>query len=355
MPLHSGESQQPMAVNSPHEARPPRSRRAVAAALSIVLVVLIGGYTAYWRYAEDKLETGLEAWTEARRAEGYDVKWDTATVGGFPFAFRIVLDHAAFARGNPATYQIATPQIAAEARPWNLYAWHLSAPQGASATAQAYPEVVTAASLSGDVLIGTATDRIDLAARDASAGGASLGEIDAGLTVPRQAPQSHTDLGLAAVVQLRHLTLPHPVLPLGDTVESVTLDGRVMGGLQPGDLLQALKAWRDDGGTVEIAQAELHWGALALETSGTMALDEDMQPLGAMRASIVDHDALIDACVAAGLLQPKAAPLVKLVLDVLAKPGPDGHKRLTAPVTVQAQKVLIGDLEIAQIPRVEWK
>ncbi len=342
-----------MAITPPHRSR---KRRAIAAAICGVLLVLFGaGYTAYWRYAASKLEAGLVAWAEARRAEGDAVKWDTATVGGFPLAFRIALDHAALARGNPEIYDVAVPRIIAEARPWNLYAWHLSAPQGAGGTAQAYPQVVTASSLSGDIFLGAATDRIVLVARDVSAGGATLAEIDADLTAPRQAPQSHRDLGLAAIIQLRHLTIPEPIRPLGDTIDSVTLDARAMGGLPQGDLVQALKAWRDDGGTIEIEHAELHWGALALEASGTLALDDDMQPLGAMSASIVDHDALIDASVAGGLLQPKAAGLVKIVLDILARPGPDGHSRLTAPITLQDQKILIGGLEVAHVPRAEWK
>jgi hypothetical protein len=185
--------------------------------------------------------------------------------------------------------------------------------------------------------------------------GAQAGEIEADIMLPRQPPRSHRDLGLAAAIQLFHLTLPKPVKPLGNVIEDFALDVHILGGLPAGDWRQALAAWRDAGGTVEVSRATLQWGALMLETNGTLALDGAMQPMAAMTASIINHDALIDAAAAAGVLPAKNTDLVKLVLDLIARRGADGRMRLTAPVTVQNGKLAIGNAKIGKVPRIEWR
>lgn len=319
----------------------------------VVLLVAAGGYTAYWFVTVRSLEAGLNKWAEQRRAQGYDLVWRNAHTGGFPFAFRIGLTDASIARGN--SYRVAVPEIVGTASPLDLSRWRIEAAQGGIGRAQGIDADITARSLSGAVLLGGDASTLDVSVRDVAGAGAAAGEIAGHFILPRRAPASHRDLGLAVSFQLFHLTLPKPVKALGNTIETFAVDLHVMGGLPKGDWRQALAAWRDDGGTIELTQGELQWGALRLEARGTAALDADMQPTAALRASIVDQNALVDAAVGAGMLPKKNAILVKLVLDLLAKEGPDGQPRLTAPVTLQDGKLAIGRAEIGKVPRIEWK
>jgi hypothetical protein len=55
------------------------------------------------------------------------------------------------------------------------------------------------------------------------------------------------------------------------------------------------------------------------------------------------------------MIPAKRANLIKLVLDLLAKTGPDGKRRVTAPVTIQDGKLAIGKIEIGPVPRVSWR
>lgn len=321
---------------------------------AIVLVAVVAGtYTAYWFVTANRLMSGLDKWAADRRAQGYALTWDKENIGGFPFAFRISLADASVARGN--SYRVAVPEIVGTASPWDLTRWRISAPRGGGGTAQGIDADIAARSLTGDVLLGADTDELTVAIRLLSGAGATAGELDGHVTLPRRAPRDHRDLGLAATARLYHLTLPKPVKALGDTIETVGVDLRVMGGLPPGDWRQALAAWRDDGGTVELLNGNLQWGGLHLEASGTVTLDADMQPMAALSASIIHHAALVDAIVAAGILPKKNAILVKLVLDLLARRDADGQTRLTAPVTVQDGKFSIGRAEIGKVPQIEWK
>jgi hypothetical protein len=325
----------------------------ILAVVIVLPIVAAGAYAGYWFITANRLQAGLEKWVTDRRAQGYEVGWGKESVAGFPLAFRIELADASLARGNE--YRIAVPDVAGEAAPWDLAHWHIVAPRGGGGTVRGFDAAIAAQSLSGDVRLGTDASEIDVSILRLAGAGATAGELTARVTLPRQAPRGHRDLGLAASVGIYHLTLPKPVKALGDTIESFTADLNVMGGLPPGDWRQALAAWRDDGGTVELSRGAVQWGALRLEANGTLALDADMQPIAALRAGIVDHAALVDAAVAAGILPKKNATLVKLVLDLVAKPDRDGEMRLTAPVTVQDGKLAIGRAEIGKVPRIEWK
>ena len=319
----------------------------------ILLAVAAGTYTAFWFLTANRLLGGLDKWASDRRAQGYALAWNKENVSGFPFAFHVSLADASVARGN--SYRVAVPEIAGTASPWDLSRWHIVAPRGGNGTVQGIDAAIAAQSLTGDVVLGADTNTLAVSVRQLSGAGATAGELVAHVALPRRAPRNHRDLGLAATVQFYHLTLPKPVKALGDTIESCDVDIRIMGGLPPGDWRQALTAWRDGGGTVELIQSNLQWGALQLEANGTLALDTDLQPTAALSASIVDHAALVDAAVAAGMLPKKNATLVKLVLDLIAKRGNDRQTRLTAPVTVQNGKLSIGRAEIGKVPRIEWK
>ena len=318
-----------------------------------VLVIAAAATTGYWLWTASRLRDGLEKWADQRRARGDALAWRKETVGGFPLSFRFVLADLSMAHGS--AYRVVVPEIIGVASAWNLKRWHLAAPRGGSGTAQGIEAPIAAQSALGEVVLGDRSSDVGLAIQRLQSEGATAGELITHFTVPSQEPRSHRDIGLIAAAQLYHLVLPKPVIALGNTIESLALNLAVMGRLPPEDWRQALAAWRDDGGTVEVRQAGLQWGSLWLEMNGTLALDHDLQPTAAMTASILDHDALIDAAVAAGTLSQKSGAVAKLALDLIARHQADGRMRLTAPVTLEDGELSIGRATIGRVPHIEWR
>lgn len=327
----------------------------ILGALAALLLLAVLGYTAYWFVTAGRLESGLAAWATAERAKGYDIAWSGARVTGFPTAFRIALSEGSLARGHPAAYRVTVPQLAGTAKAWDLNQWRLTMPQGAAITIAGIEGTIAAKAVTGTVRLAEDAAHITLAARDVGDQGALAGETDADITVPTRPAQTDRDLGFAARVAIYHLVLPEAVRPLGNTIESLSLDIDFDGPLPPGDWARSLAKWRDAGGTVELHHVALEWGALQFEANGTLALDRELQPEAALSAAIINHGALVDAAVAAHMLSPKSAAVVKLVLDLLAKRGPDGRRRLTAPVTIQDRTVSIDRAEIGKLPRITWQ
>lgn len=318
-----------------------------------VLVVAAVATSGYWFWTANRLRDGLENWAAQRRSQGYAFTWSRETIGGFPLSFRIALVDLSMARGN--AYHVEVPEIIGVASSWNLMHWHVTAPRGGSGAAQGIEAPIAAQSALGEINLGDTGSDFSISILGLAEGGATVGELVAHVTVPRQVPRSHRDIGLLVTAQLYHFVLPKPVIALGNTIESFAVDLAVMGRVPPEDWRQALAAWRDDGGTIELKQADLQWGSLWLQLNGTLALDNDLQPTAAMTGSIIDHDALIDAAMAAGTISRKNGILVKLALDLIARRQADGRMRLTAPVTLQGGELSVGRATIAKVPRIEWR
>jgi hypothetical protein len=237
--------------------------------------------------------------------------------------------------------------------------WRVNAPEGAQLRTPIQGIALAAAGLDGDIAFATTGGMaITLRGHQVAATGAAtsrVAEAELQLTLPDRAPTSHREMAVAAALRLAGLTLPRQVPPFGDTVDLLTLAGTIKGALPQGPLRQALAAWRDDGGTVELQDGAIRWGTLTLAASGTLALDEALQPIGALTATIQDQNAVIDAAVAQGNLRAGDADLAKIFLGLMAQSGPDGKRRLTVPLSLQKGRAYLGPAQVAILPRFTWE
>lgn len=331
-------------------------RYVVLAAIALVAAAAI--YSAFWFSVAGGLRGGLEPWAAVRRSEGYTVAWEKASVGGFPLSFRVSFEDASFGGSRPAPFTAKAPILVFRAAPWDLQRWHLVAPHGAKLAASGAS--FDAARLDGSVTLrrgGESLIDIEATALDGQdyASGLHAGGATVHLALPAKAPADHGDAALDAVVDVTQLSLPAGLPPLGNVVDRLSLAATLKGRLPPGEAPQSLAAWRDDGGTVELAHGALHWGRLALDATGTMALDGNLQPEAALTATIEGQNEIVDAAVSAGDLRAKDAGIAKLVLGVLAHPGPDGRPQIKAPIRVQDEHLFLGPAKIADLPHIEWR
>ena len=334
--------------------------RRAALILGAVLVLAFAAYGAYWHVMAQKLEDGLGPWAAARQADGITLRWSKVALGGFPlrFRFRFTDAHLSAERPIPAEANVASLDV--WANPWNLHRWHLSTRDVARLADPLGALGVTLDHVDGSALLDEGRPFIlDLGIAGARGSGLAqgfgIGKASVHLEVPPSPPKSHQDTALSAVIDLGAVTLPQAVPGFGDTVGDVAFSADLKGGLPPGRLAPALSAWRDSGGTLELRYFRLRWGGVLLDANGTLALDDALQPEGAFSAEITGQDAAVDLAVGSGALQPRDAVLAKTVLGLLAKPGPNGEKAITVPLTVQQDRVFLGPAAIAPLPRITWE
>ena len=344
-----------------------RRRWTIFAAL--LPVAALAAYAGLWFEAARSVRQGLPAWAEARRAEGYAMAWRTAAIEGFPLTFRLHLSGVTVETARPVSFPLAAAaaQLMLEAAPWNLHAWRFTAPQGVRLTAPLGAAGIAAAALQGSIADREDGTIIALGARDLSGSGAAGGiaarALDARLTLPARGPDSARAMLVALTAKLEDASVPQAPPPFAQHLDEVSLAATMRGELPEGPLDRALAQWRDGGGTLDIDSARVAWNGTTVELGGTLALDEAMQPEGALTATIAGGeltatiaggDKLVDDLVATGAIDPQLAGFAKAVMTAISTPGETGDTA-HVPVTVQNQRLYVGPATIAGLPHVTWR
>ena len=330
------------------------------------LLVLGLAYAAYWNSAASALRTRIEAWAEARRADGGQVAYQSFYVRGFPLELRAEAKQVRLELADGTTAQ--APLLTASALPWAPLTISIELAEGASAGvagAGARPALDLAAkSGKGTLSLG----------RDGRVYGFALSihEFAGGLagaapwiaaeraaaegTWPPTPPAGHEDTALTVQVETSGLNLPgEPPAPLPALVDRLVVALRVQGRLPAEANVAALRQWSGDGGTVELDRFDVKWGPVATSGNATFALDPGLQPQAAGSVSLSGLDTVIEALVKAGKVKPNQGALARAAMGLIAKPGPDGKPQVSAPITLQNHKLSLGPLTVATVPEIQWE
>jgi hypothetical protein len=175
------------------------------------------------------------------------------------------------------------------------------------------------------------------------------------INLPENPPRTHTEPSLGLAFDLRKLHLPASPPSFTDMIDEAAFGVTVKGAVPDGRLMQAIAAWRDAGGTVELDNLRLDWGGVGVNANGTVALDQDLQPIGAFSGGIEGFDAILSALVEAGRLGTEQAALAQIALNAFAKPGPDGKPQIRTSFTMQNGEMFLGPVKLGAAPRIVWK
>ena len=107
---------------------PTRHPRRGLAAPFIVVGLLLAGWTGWWFYLTNQIETRLDARVEALRQDGWTVTHAAVTTTGWPFRARVSIPHTEIMA--PSGHGIAAPELVAEANAYNPDRWVVVAPDG---------------------------------------------------------------------------------------------------------------------------------------------------------------------------------------------------------------------------------
>lgn len=343
-------------------------RRLVLILLGIA-VVLAASWSGFWFYTARDIAVRLAAWAEAQRRQGLVAEYAGVAVSGFPLSWRTHITSPAMSGAGPTRWEWRGEAIIAEIRPWALRDVPVTFPGlhrvagGAGGVAETL--AIRAARPDGRIVLGAdgrlATLRLDLGdaqiQRLPDPSVATARQVRLSLS-PHRAPQPtyRTDV-LDLSLGIEGLTVPEPPrYALGNVLESVQIDASVKGALPPAPLAEAVAAWRDGGGVIEVNRLALRWGPLEAEGDGTLALDNANRPLGAFTARIRGYTETVDALAAAGAVRPRDATAVKIALNLVAgQTGRNGARELNVPLTAQDGRLVVAGFPLMKLPALTFE
>jgi hypothetical protein len=342
----------------------------VLGGLAVVVLTAAGAFTAYWFFAMASLAEQVAGWIEQRQTEGYRIVHGAAEQSGFPDRLRLALpDGAIEARSG---WRWASPRTVVETR--------LFSPRDVTVAFEGDQRLQLPAAAGGLALIARAEPLLAVPRRGGwlptglltatnlvvgvpgSAGAAEVGEVLVSAAGDPARPVTGPEEGTYDLsVSLAPLRLQAANLPLGDRVDRISMEARLMGALPAGPWPEALARWRDAGGTVEVTRLAVDYGPLKLIGDGTFALDRQGEVIAAMSVTTRDLGGALDALVARGVLAPEVADAARFVLrppDGDAGGRDDGDAKggpiLRVPISIQNRVLFLGPLPVARVPALPW-
>jgi hypothetical protein len=343
-----------------------RRRRRLWIILLATPLVLLGADTLYWRFAVRSLEDGFAAWESSQRAAGWTIAHRPAERGGWPLSARLIIPAVSLEGGGteiPGGLAWSTDRLvlrvaltqpglldsAAEGQqrlrlggdkevPYSAEQLHLVLPL----QAEQWPDFADVradgiranAPGTGDISVQTLRAHVDFASQGKSG-----------------------EQAMAFALQVEGISAPPSIArPLGSRVARLALEGILNGPLPVArTLAERAAAWRDGGGSLELSHLALVWGPLDLSGSATLALDDQLQPMGAGSAHIVGYAETLDALATRGAISRSAATAAKAVLSLLAhSPDAGGPPDVDVPLTLQYRTLSMRQVPLLRLPEVDW-
>lgn len=339
-----------------------KHRTKIVAAVAVA-IAFCGGYAGYWFYVAGKLDQGIDDWASFQRQSGLILDFERTPISGFPFAFSATFrkPHIAGAFGGQA-FDWQGPDVEARVSPFDLRSMTVTGPGHHIVDFGAGPATIDAAAL--EVRLGVAGNGT-LSTASVTASGAALALPDgkmmaadtatALLQAPPNPPKADADPLLQFAFDAKDVKLPEgTVLLTADPLSQIQIAGTVKGPMPIAPIRQALAAWRDAGGTVEVASFALAQATLSLTGSATVALDETLQPIVAANLKARGLAETIDLLAEQHRIYPEDAQKMKLFVKGAERDVPGGYKEVATGLTVQGGYLAWGPFKLAQVPPIAW-
>lgn len=331
------------------------------------IAIAAAAYTGYWFLAAEQIEDQIAAWADDQRAQGVSVQTGQTRISGFPLRFEV--DMADPEIDDPTSgWGWRGRALTALVRPWNFseVTFHLNGVNTVRyfdghewrSIECAIKDGIAYLTLDGEREISDVA--LDLTGLEVdgigSKGPTRIERLRAHGATPNKHEQASASEIVNAAFDAEGISLPAGFgEELGESIEFLKLNASLTGPVpHDEDPQMALAAWRDGGGTLELNSFRVRWGPLGIETNGTIALDGEMRPIGALTADIIGYGDVIDALIMSNMIPLGDAFLAKVAFNMLAEKPEDGPPVLrSVPVTVQNGGLFVGPVAVAKVPPIE--
>jgi Uncharacterized protein conserved in bacteria (DUF2125) len=364
----------------------------------VIPVLLVLGEVAYWRIAAERLRTGYQAWVAEQVAQGWKVGSGPLSIGGWPMDAALTVPNLTLRHAGPTIpgdLNVASAGVTLSVSLLSPADLHLSLNGPVHVRAGDLPDVivtgdetaVTVPLQSGSSQPGSsqsgALQSGPLQSGSSQSGPLSVALHANGLRLEAATGAWHVTIGLlnaqaeiAAQPQTNQskpdqsqpaarfslsseaIALPAGIKwPLGTNISSLSAEGTLNGRLPPdtGDITHWAEAWRDGGGSLEITHLAMGWGPLGLTSSATLALDDQLQPMGSGNGRIVGYAETLDRLAASGVLTKSAATAAKAILSLMAGTSDaDQPSSVDVPLTLQYRTLSMRQVPLVRLPEVDW-
>jgi hypothetical protein len=326
-----------------------------AAYAAIALVFL---WTVAWMFVAQRVVRDVDSWRAEQARAGVTLEWDSFDVKGWPFGWRATVERPRAAGAGPTRWAWSGERLVASLTPWTLSEIRVRLPgaQRASFGAGDLAATIELRAARPDArLVFDASGKIARLDLDFEALEAIL---DGGKTMRARKLAASLAIPAAEILDARlsahgvRLAEAVPSLAaFGTDIARAEIVAQLRGPRASGaSFADAVRAWRDAGGTLEVTALALDWGSLRLAGEGTLALDDRDRPLGAGTLRVAGWSEAIDAFQAARAIEPMPAAVLKAALAFLGRVSGGEPGSVRVPVAAQDGRLSVHRIPVAPLP-----
>jgi hypothetical protein len=335
----------------------------IAGGIAALLAVIVAGYSIYWRVVAPKVDAAIDAWVAMQRQAGATLKFERTPVLGFPWEFRSAFHNVDVSQTvNGERIEWGGSDLELSLSPFDLETIRFNS----SLLSIFFKDRNN--TLLFEMPKGKIAFRGDGALADIAieAGdtkwavpGLVISKADAiklSVSLPKTPPRSDRDPAMDFAIDLKNVMLPPgKILVTEDPLTQVEIAGSLKGPIEIAPLQQALSSWSNQGGTLEVKSFTLAQPPLTLAGSATLALDSDLQPIGAANMTARGLSETIDLLAQQGRLATADAVKFKLFVKGAQSPGADGVPEVATGLSLQNGTLSWGPFRLARVPRILWQ
>lgn len=321
------------------------------------------GYYVLWSHLIDQVAAEADGWVETQKRQGRDAGYESRRLWGFPYRLSVTFTRPRWQDPqHPLGLKLEAAEVTAHLQLWDMHhvIFELGPQQSVTWRADAASErrlAMTSENGRASLVLDGAGNWLRIAAdftRPALAGTALPdGPLSAAKLLLHARRTGNVPPSTDIALQAEAVTLPAGMGgPLGNQIAQFKLIGNARGttfGRTPEELLAS---WRDGGGVIDLQTIAVQWGALKLDGDGTVSLDKQFRPLGAMSGELRGMEAAVDALVAAGRMRGQDAALAKTAAVALAKRDAKNVAYIPAQFTVQDGRLFLGPVGLISLPSI---
>ncbi|GAB4129773.1 MAG: hypothetical protein Kow00104_15320 [Rhodothalassiaceae bacterium] len=326
--------------------------------LAVLLAAVLWG--AFWHREAGHAEDGIREGGARLAALGFLFEEDDIEILGFPYRLQAVITSPRLSDGNSRPgMTLRADRIDLVTHPWTPGHYVVKGEQlrlGFSKLVLRAPEirashVETGAGRQIDIDFGPVS--IDFPATDGVALRAARMQIH--LRLPdREAMDGSDGDGLYGPeraeisIKLTRLGLgPFTSSAPAPEIASLAMRAELHGSLPLPLDADSLAAWRDAGGTLDLGMIEADWDRWHIAASGSLALDDELRPLGAMTLRTDAGPALLDWFADRGLIRREALGPARILLARLSEDAQEATIEL--PLMLQDGEIMLAALSLAEL------
>ena len=295
------------------------------------LIVTLITYSTFWFMVNEKFIETIDEKSRVHSSAGSKIKYSKIYTSGFPFWLHVHIEKPVFSKSNKnLSWSWYVSELKISARPWNIDKVEIISPGK-------HLVVIKTKNKTWELDVNVKKLKI------------FLGWLKSSF-YPNEVQ--------VEIKQALYRSEPFP--GFGIKTEAFVFHLRAMGEIPKSIITNEIEYWRKKGGVLEVNDIILKHGPVRIKGEGTLALNKDLQPMGAFSLEVGGYMEAVDRLQSSRLILPSEARFTKAILSMLAvkKKKDKNHeidKIVKLPLIIQDRFFYLGPLVLGRVPILNWQ